>query len=158
MIELRILITGAVEITHIFEVLEDAEGKETILLIEKMLRELLDIDEATPIEIERAYRTLATKPKSPNAHPRAFVLCLLNFQTKQNILRWAHERGELKFTDKRISIYPDISAELLRKRKEYDGIKKALLAKRIRYSLLHLGTTPLDRSAGRMSERDMATM
>jgi hypothetical protein len=48
-------------------------------------------------------------------------------------MQLSRTKGELFHKDKRIFIY---SAELLRKRKDYDGIKRELAAKNITYCLM----------------------
>lgn len=120
----------------------NAEKGQTIsTFVDKMLREVLEIDTATPLVMERAHRTAPAAQSRPGAkdtqRPSAIIVRLLNFKTKQDIMQLSRTKGRLFYKDKRISIFSDCSAELLReKRNDYDGIKRELAAKRITDSLM----------------------
>ena len=47
---------------RMFNVPEDAEGTSMVEFVEKLLRDKLEIPDATAIEIERAHRALVSKP------------------------------------------------------------------------------------------------
>lgn len=104
-----------------------------------VLRDALEIGSETLVTVERAHRTGAVAPVREGDKPRqsrAIIARLLNFQTKQDIMQRAYTKGELRYMGNRISIFHDYSAELLRKRKEYDSVKRALSTKNIKYSLI----------------------
>ncbi|KAJ8416346.1 hypothetical protein AAFF_G00356340 [Aldrovandia affinis] len=61
--------------------------------------------------IDRAHRTLATKP-SPGKPPRAMLVRLHYYQTKEMILRVSRKRGQLSYKGKKIHIFPYHSAAL----------------------------------------------
>lgn len=107
--------------------------------VRTVLRDALEIGPETPLTVERAHRTGPVAPVREGDKPRqsrAIIARLLNFQTKQDIMQRAYTKGELRYMGNRISIFHDYSAELLRKRKEYDPVKRALAAKNIKYSLI----------------------
>ncbi|KAJ3605997.1 hypothetical protein NHX12_028040 [Muraenolepis orangiensis] len=87
-------------------------GKDPVKFIAELLVECVGPDVFTePPELERAHRSLATKPKDGKP-ARPFVGSPLRF-------------------------YPDLSSALARKRAEYNGVKQALYKKGVRFRLMH---------------------
>ncbi|KAJ4942918.1 hypothetical protein JOQ06_005430 [Pogonophryne albipinna] len=62
---------------------------------------------------------------------------LLNFQDKVKILRLAREKKSLDYNGKHISIYPDFSPELTRRRRSFDPVKRKLRELNMKYFLLY---------------------
>ncbi|KAK7916494.1 hypothetical protein WMY93_012255 [Mugilogobius chulae] len=94
-----------------------------------------------PPTIERAHRSPTTTPQSgfagargDGSKPRPMLIKLLNFQDKVKILRLAKDK-KLMFKDKQIHIFPDFSAELTRKRRSFDAVKRKLRDLNMKYSL-----------------------
>lgn len=89
--------------------------------------------------VERAHRSPATfnsnKPGSPRSSP--ILAKFLYFQDKVKILRLAREKGDLSYEGVTVQIYPDYSPGLVKKRREFDAVKKSLRAADIQYSLLY---------------------
>ena len=56
--------------------------------VEQLLRDKLEIPEATAIDIERAHRALVPKPTGEDK-PRSIVIRFLRYKTKEEILRKA---------------------------------------------------------------------
>ena len=73
---------------RIFKVPEDTEGTSVEEFVEKLLRDKLEIPEATDITIERAHRALVPKP-TERGKPRSIVIRFLRYKTKEEILRKA---------------------------------------------------------------------
>ena len=87
--------------------------------------------------IERTTEPHLQPREGPEQMPhRGPALSSCNFETKQDIMQLSRTKGELFYKDKRISIFNDYSAELLWKKKDYDGIKRELAAENITYSLM----------------------
>lgn len=63
-----------------------------------------------------------------------------NFQDKVKILRLAREKGRLTFGGVAVFIYPDFSPQTVKKRREFDNVKKKLRAADVNYSLLYPST------------------
>ncbi|XP_034089599.1 histone H2A-like [Gymnodraco acuticeps] len=62
---------------------------------------------------------------------------LLNFQDKVKILRLAREKKSLDYNGKHISIYPNFSPELTRRRRSFDPVKRKLCELNLKYFLLY---------------------
>lgn len=89
-----------------------------------------------PPVIDRAHRTLAVKPQ-PGHPPRAMLVRLHYFQTKDKILCIYRERGQLNYNGKRIHIFPDYSADLAKRRAAYKDVKAHLHKAGVRFGLIH---------------------
>ncbi|KAJ4932923.1 hypothetical protein JOQ06_029761 [Pogonophryne albipinna] len=85
--------------------------------------------------IERAHRSPTARQNS-RASPRAIMIELLNFQDKVKILRLAREKKSLDYNGKHISIYPDFSPELTRRRQSFDPVKRKLRELNLKYFLM----------------------
>lgn len=91
---------------------------------------------SSPPEIERAHRTLRRPGDTNTEKPRAFIVKFLRFQEKEKVLRWARKH-QMTYDGAKLTIYPDITAELARQRASFKGIKSALYERRIKFRLLH---------------------
>lgn len=91
--------------------------------------------------VERAHR-LPTFVRSPRSDgpPRPILVKFLNFQDKVKILRLAREKRNLKMGESTVYIYPDFSPGLVKKRREFDPVKKKLCAADVKYSLQYPST------------------
>lgn len=94
---------------------------------------------STPPVIEHAHRSMVQQ-KNQNVGPRPILVKFLCLQDKRKVQRLAREKKELKLDGERIYIYPDYSAGLLLKRRQFDPIKKKLRDLDMDYSLLYLST------------------
>ena len=86
--------------------------------------------------IDSAHRTSAAKPL-PGKPPRAMLVRLHYYQTKELILRASRERGQLSYKGKRIHIFPDYSATLARRRAEFKDVKAQLYQAGVKFGLIH---------------------
>ncbi|CAM4379882.1 unnamed protein product [Leuciscus chuanchicus] len=84
--------------------------------------------------VEMAHR-LSTFVRSPRSGgpPRPIL-------DKVKILRLAREKGNLKMGESTVYIYPDFSPGLVKKRREFDPVKKKLRAADIKFSLQYPST------------------
>ncbi|KAK7901123.1 hypothetical protein WMY93_017892 [Mugilogobius chulae] len=96
---------------------------------------------ATVPVVERAHRspTYSSSSSRPGP-PRPILVKFLNFQDKMKILRLAREKENLKFGESKVHIYPDFSPGLVKKRREFDVVKRQLRAADIKYSLQYPST------------------
>ncbi|CAM4652658.1 unnamed protein product [Leuciscus chuanchicus] len=118
---------------RIINVLEQAEGRNTVGFLEKFIPQILGEDNFTsPVTLERAHR-IAKK----SDRPRPLIAKFLNFRDKEKALRLARSKGEMTYENKRISFYPDYSAELQRRRDEFRDVKKILREKEMEYALIY---------------------
>lgn len=122
---------------RILNVPENSEkGQSTVKFVSEMLMEVMgqEVFEKLP-ELERAHRSLGPKPQEGRP-PRPLVICFHRFQEKEKALRWARQ-NEAKYKGSTLRIYPDISADLARKRATFKNVKQLLYQKNVRFQLLH---------------------
>uniref|UniRef100_H3ABZ9 L1 transposable element RRM domain-containing protein n=1 Tax=Latimeria chalumnae TaxID=7897 RepID=H3ABZ9_LATCH len=74
----------------------------------KVLPDLLHLPENLPIEIEKFHHSLGPCP-TKEQHPRAFIVKLLCFPTKEKLFRAARDLGPLDWQGHKISLFPDFS-------------------------------------------------
>uniref|UniRef100_H3AGG7 L1 transposable element RRM domain-containing protein n=1 Tax=Latimeria chalumnae TaxID=7897 RepID=H3AGG7_LATCH len=111
---------------HIVGFPEGVEQGKPIRFLPEQLPKLLNLLGDTLLEIERAHRVLGPPP-TPGHHPRAFIIKLLHFPTKEKILHQAREIGPLEWQGQHIVIFLDLSRELQEKKKLRDkGLKYGL--------------------------------
>lgn len=122
---------------RILNIPENSEkGQPTVKFVSEMLMEIMgeEVFEKPP-ELERAHRSLGPKPQDGRP-PRPLVVCFHRFQEKEKALRWARQ-NEVKYKGSTLRIYPDISADLTRKRAMFKDVKQLLYQKKVRFQLLH---------------------
>uniref|UniRef100_H2ZTN0 L1 transposable element RRM domain-containing protein n=1 Tax=Latimeria chalumnae TaxID=7897 RepID=H2ZTN0_LATCH len=115
---------------------EGVEGGNPTKFLQSVLTELLDLSKDMPLEIEQAHRALGPHP-TPGQCPRAFVIKLLRFPTRELLLRVAKNKGQLKWEQHRISLFPDWSRELQAKRQRFWEVRKMLCEKGVKYGLFY---------------------
>lgn len=112
------------------------DGEDPVKFMSKFLMKVTGPDVFTaPPELERAHRT----PTSRTGHgkfPRTFLVCFSKFQQKEAVLRWARNH-ELKYQEATIRIYQDVSTALAKKRAAFNGVKRALYQKNVKFQLLY---------------------
>ncbi|KAJ8416268.1 hypothetical protein AAFF_G00382900 [Aldrovandia affinis] len=116
---------------------EGEEGTNPTAFMGSFLKEVLGEETFTdqPV-IDRAHRTLATKPP-PGKPPRAMLVRLHYYQTREMILRASRERGQLSYKGKKIHIFPDYSAALARRRVEFKDVKAQLHQAGVKFGLVY---------------------
>uniref|UniRef100_H3AZA7 L1 transposable element RRM domain-containing protein n=1 Tax=Latimeria chalumnae TaxID=7897 RepID=H3AZA7_LATCH len=105
---------------------EGAERGNPSASLSKVIPKLLDLDPSSPLDIERAYCSLEPHPP-PDHRPRAFIVKLLRYFTRDKILKAAWEKGRTFWQDKRISFCPDLSKDLQQKRQRFSDVHHQLL-------------------------------
>uniref|UniRef100_A0A8C2ER77 L1 transposable element RRM domain-containing protein n=1 Tax=Cyprinus carpio TaxID=7962 RepID=A0A8C2ER77_CYPCA len=114
---------------------ESSEGSDIAGFMSRLIPQLLGQDNfSTPLIIEWAHRS-PTVRQSDRASPRPIMIKLLNFQDKVKILRIAREKKKLEYNGTRIYIYPDFSADLMKKRRSFDSVKRKLRELDMKYYL-----------------------
>ncbi|KAL1246967.1 hypothetical protein QQF64_034288 [Cirrhinus molitorella] len=84
-----------------------------------------------PLEIERAHRALVSSPDA-NKPPRSVLVRFLRYSQKEAVLKAALKKRDILYNESKIRFYSDLSAEVLRKRREFDSVGK-LMARRNMY-------------------------
>ena len=119
---------------RIFSCPESAtEGKAMVQFLEELLWATLDLPDGTELNIMRAHRALAPKPKDPSAPPRSIVANFLQYDIKEMVLRKAWT-SEVKVDGKRLGFDHDYPHEIVQLRKEYIPLKKILKQEGISFS------------------------
>lgn len=90
----------------------------------------------SPPVLDRAHRSSAARPRE-GERPRPFILRVHHFQVKERLLRLSREKGQLIFRGKRVFIFPDFSADLVKRRAAYNEVRALLRGAKVRYGLLH---------------------
>uniref|UniRef100_A0A087XW32 L1 transposable element RRM domain-containing protein n=1 Tax=Poecilia formosa TaxID=48698 RepID=A0A087XW32_POEFO len=76
------------------------------------------------LEIERAHRALAAVP-DPGKPPRSVLVRFLRFSKREAVLRAALKKRDIRHGGSQLRFYPDLSSEVLRKRREFDAVGRA---------------------------------
>uniref|UniRef100_H3AGZ2 L1 transposable element RRM domain-containing protein n=1 Tax=Latimeria chalumnae TaxID=7897 RepID=H3AGZ2_LATCH len=116
---------------------EGVEGKDPIAFLEDWLLTFLNLPETTgKLEVEQAHRTFMPRPKD-SERPCMLLFKLLWFHNKEIILRQARNAGPLRYKNKQIYFFPDMSADLYQKRKSFSEVKRMCKALEIPFALLY---------------------
>lgn len=97
------------------------------------------------LKLDRAHRALAPRP-DPNQRPRPLIIKFHNFTDKCCVMEAAWRIGSRRRLDQeapenpRISFFNDYSAEVVRRRKAFDGLKARLRKINLDYSLMYPAT------------------
>uniref|UniRef100_A0A096MHM3 L1 transposable element RRM domain-containing protein n=1 Tax=Poecilia formosa TaxID=48698 RepID=A0A096MHM3_POEFO len=113
---------------RVFGVPEGQEGNSTTKVATLLLRSQQQLPEDLDLKIQRAHRTLASKPL-PDSPLRAF-LNFLEFSTKEKILREVWKKGKIQIGGFRLYRASNYAPEMVKKRREYIAIKKELKEKK----------------------------
>lgn len=115
---------------------EGAEGRNPTTFTEDLFRSLLPAARLSPyFTVERAHR-VPPRPGPEGAPPRTFILRLMNFRDRDELLRAARQAGKLPYRNTNLMMFPDYTVETQRQRRSFDGVKAALRAKGVAYSVL----------------------
>ncbi len=117
---------------------EDAEKGRPTDFMSGFFSEVLgeDLPNLRSVVLDRAHRTLAPKPRAGD-RPRAMIVRLHYFSGKAKILQASRKRGELTYPGAQVHIFPDMSAELSRRRAAFNSVKCKLKQVGISYGIHH---------------------
>ena len=89
----------------------------------------MEIPQATDLKIERAHRSLATKPAG-DALPRSTVVKFVSFKVKEDVLKLARQKRGYTYWERKVFVEHDYGPEVLKKRWEYTDAKRELREKK----------------------------
>lgn len=113
---------------------EKMEGTDAVAFLERWLPEVLRPTAfPAPLLIERAHRLPGRTQPNRSTRPRVLIVKFLNFQDKVCVMRAARAKGKVMCGDQGIMFFPDLSAELHRRRRCFDVVKQQLRSLNIRY-------------------------
>lgn len=117
---------------------EKAEGSNPTDFFEHWLAQLIGKDRLSPLfVVERAHR-VPTRAMPPGAPPRPVLARILHYKDRDTILRAARDIPDIRIDNGKISIFPDFSAEVQRRRLQFFDVKKRLRALQLPYAMLYL--------------------
>lgn len=95
---------------------EKSEGPNPIEFLEKWFIELFGRENfSQQFSIERAHR-VPFKPPPSGGYPRPMLMKFLNYKDKVTLLRKGREVGNIFYNGAKISMYPDFSPDLQKRR------------------------------------------
>lgn len=139
---------------RVLNVREGCEGSDPVTFFANWLPTVLGRENfPEPLLIERAHRTPALRPPA-EGRPRAVLIRLLKYQDREKILRTAaklsrESNGPILYENSPVMFFPDLSASLVKRRKEYVQVKKELKSKGIQFALLYPAILRVTLSDGR---------
>ncbi|KAK7878475.1 hypothetical protein WMY93_034303 [Mugilogobius chulae] len=125
---------------RIFNIPENTEGNNAVEFFEHWLPRFLGMDtKLGRIKLERAHRSLAMKP-GKDQPPRPIIARFHAFPDKQRVMaavRRKAAQGDILLDGRKISFYNDLSAAVLRRRKEFTMAKQRLREIGADYAMLY---------------------
>lgn len=123
---------------------EGSEGACPEMFLEKWIREVFGAETFSHFfAIERAHR-VPTRINTSSSCPRPLIMKLFSYRDKIVLMQKAREKGDIFYKDIRISIYPDYSPDLQKKRAGFVEIKRSLRNMKISYALLYPARLRID--------------
>lgn len=137
---------------------EGVEGPRPTDFIAQLLQDLLGLNE-TPL-LDRAHRTLREKPKEGEP-PRPILARIHFFHVRSLILQRAGEASPLLYKGKKVSVFPDYTSSVAKKRAAFTPVKRILRShSAVRFGLLYpavLRITMPDGTSHRFEDPSVAT-
>lgn len=112
---------------RIFGLKEGTEGSSVARFIEQLLKQELPLPTNMELQIQRAHRALMPRPDADKP-PRSIVVNFLQYTVKETVLKEAWKK-KIHYQNQPFFFDHDYAAEVIQKRKEYNGIKRALKEK-----------------------------
>lgn len=110
---------------------EGAEKDEAIGFVTSLIKSVLQLPDDMEINIERAHRSLAAKPKDRTAPPRAIIVRFLDYKVKDYVIRQAWKQ-KTTYEGQNIYFNQDYTAEVQKKRKQVRDVIKKLKEKNVK--------------------------
>uniref|UniRef100_H2ZUE5 L1 transposable element RRM domain-containing protein n=1 Tax=Latimeria chalumnae TaxID=7897 RepID=H2ZUE5_LATCH len=124
---------------HIIGFPEGAKQGKPAQFLQNILPTLLNIKVESPIEIERAHCSLASRPPE-GKWLRPLIVKFLRFPVKEKLLSAARSLGKLEWQGHLIQIYLVLSKDLQDKQRLFQLVKKTLRDLNVRYGLYYPAT------------------
>lgn len=114
---------------------EGTEGSDPVQFMSGFFSEVLpDVFSKAP-KLDRAHRLGPPRTGgSGSARSRVFIVCFHNFREKERALR-RQPRGLLKFREHDVSIYPDYTSAVAKKRASFLNVKHSLWERKVKFNL-----------------------
>ncbi|KAE8580012.1 hypothetical protein XENTR_v10024271 [Xenopus tropicalis] len=116
---------------------ERTEGADPVAFAEGWLKNSLPSASFSQFyAVERAHRVPDRSPP-PGGPPRPFLIRLLNFRDRDAILQAVRQSPDIMVDGKKVSVFPDFSAELQRQRGTFTAVKRRLREANLKYGMLY---------------------
>uniref|UniRef100_A0A8C7WUI1 L1 transposable element RRM domain-containing protein n=1 Tax=Oryzias sinensis TaxID=183150 RepID=A0A8C7WUI1_9TELE len=140
---------------RIYQIPEGSEVGNMAVFVKDLLPKVLTLPAGLDINIERAHRSLQSRPTSSTAPPRSILVRFLDAAVKDVVLQQAWRQGKVTFKDKRIFFDQDYSPELQKKRSKVHSVVKQLKQKNIQAKCLYPARLKIKLDSG---EKTFATL
>lgn len=122
---------------RILGITEREEGTTAVKYLERWIPEYLHLDTADGrIILDRAHRALGPMPPI-GQRPRPLIVKFHYYSDKARVMEAARRHDQNETPRQQILFFNDYSAEIVRKRKAYDGVKAQLREMKVEYALLY---------------------
>lgn len=122
---------------RILGVKEGAEKGKPMEFVSELIPTLLGNENFTSkLVVDRAHRSLGPKP-ADGGRPRPLIVRLHYYQTRERIVKLAAQKGPLRHDGAKVFIFPDLSPDVVARRKEFDTVRKRCREAGLRYGFLH---------------------
>lgn len=104
----------------------EKDSESMVEFVGTLLKEGLGLEDTEAhLQIERAHRSLGPQPPE-DAPPRSIVVRFLSFKLKEAVLRKAWKSKGFVWCEKQVNLDNDYPPAILRKRREYTEVRRAL--------------------------------
>lgn len=114
---------------------EGSEGERPAEFAEAFFKDILELALVPPTYVVERAHHIPPGCCTPRAPPRPFLVRFLNYRDR--ILSEARKHPNFKYENADIHFYPDFSADLQKKRKTFQDIRRSLREKGLPYSMLY---------------------
>ena len=117
---------------RIYGIPEGEEENNMMDFVAKLLKSELATPSELDLKIQRCHRALAPRPPR-EAPPRSIIINFHKYKTKELILSSAWKKKEVFYKGTRVYFDHDFPTEVVKKRREYAGIRRVLKEKGVRF-------------------------
>lgn len=101
-------------------------------IMEKFLRENLNIPSAEELQIQRAHRAFSSPPPD-GSQPRSILVKFLCLTVREEVLKLAWQKKGFSWNNNRISLDYDYPPEIMAMRREYADVRRILKENNLRF-------------------------
>ena len=117
---------------RIYGIPEGEEENNMTDFVVKFLKSELAVSGELDLKIQRCHRALGPRPPQ-GASPRSIIMNFQEYKTKERILSSAWKKKEVYYKGTRVYFDHDYPTEIVKKRREYAGIRRMLKEKGVRF-------------------------